>query len=89
MISETETPQDAKSVFPGKSARHAQADPSRYFTQSPQCWFYYEMAQLCKAELTDEVKLIYFYHPDKRKWLKLHLKMCPFFHEISSLDVWC
>ena len=35
MIPETENPQEAKSVYPGKPARHAEADPGRYFTQSP------------------------------------------------------
>ena len=39
MIPETENPQEAKSVYPGKPVRHAYADPGRYFTQSPQCWF--------------------------------------------------
>ena len=39
MIPETEHLQEAKSVCPGKPARHASADPGRYFTQSPQCWF--------------------------------------------------
>ena len=38
MIPETE--KQAKRVCPGKSARHAYADPGvGYFTQSPQCWF--------------------------------------------------
>ena len=44
MIPETENLQNAKSVYPGKPARRAKADPSRYFTQSPQCWFYYGTA---------------------------------------------
>ena len=38
MIPETENPQEAKNVYPGNPARHAQADPGRYFTQRPQCW---------------------------------------------------
>ena len=46
MIPETEYPQEANSVQPGKPARHASADPGRYFTQSPQCWFSRGMAQL-------------------------------------------
>ena len=28
-----------KFVYPCKPVWHAQADPDRYFTQSPQCWF--------------------------------------------------
>ena len=39
MIPDTENPQEAKRVYPGKPARHALADPGRYFTQCPQCWF--------------------------------------------------
>ena len=39
MILETENPQEAKGVYPGKLARHALADPRRYLTQSQQCWF--------------------------------------------------
>ena len=39
MIPETENPQEAKSVYPGKLARHTYADPGRYFTQSPECSF--------------------------------------------------
>ena len=39
MIPETENPQEAKSFFSGKPARHAYAHPGRYFTQSPQCCF--------------------------------------------------
>ena len=39
MTPETENPQEAKSFNPGKPVRHAYADPGRYFTQSPQCWF--------------------------------------------------
>ena len=35
MIPETENPLQAKSVYPGNPARHAWADPGRYFTQSP------------------------------------------------------
>ena len=35
MIPETENTQEAKSVYPGKPARHAEADPDRNFTQSP------------------------------------------------------
>ena len=35
MIRETENPQEAKSIYPGKPARHGQADPVRYFTQRP------------------------------------------------------
>ena len=33
MIPETENPQEAKSVYPGKRAWHASAVPGRYFTQ--------------------------------------------------------
>ena len=39
MIPETDNSQEAKSVHPGKPARHAKPDPGRYFTPSPQCWF--------------------------------------------------
>ena len=39
MIPETEDLQKAKIVYSGKPARHAQADPFRYFTQRSQCWF--------------------------------------------------
>ena len=39
MIPETENLQEAKSVRLGYPARHALADPGRYFTQSPHCWF--------------------------------------------------
>ena len=46
MISETENPQEAKNVYPGKLARHAQADLGGYFSQSPQCWFSSAMAQI-------------------------------------------
>ena len=35
MIPETENQQEANIVLPGQSARHVQADPGRYFTQSP------------------------------------------------------
>ena len=35
MIPEVENPQEAKSVCPDLPARHAFADPGRYFTQSP------------------------------------------------------
>ena len=38
MIHETENPQYAKSVCPGKPARTAHADLGRYFTQAPHCW---------------------------------------------------
>ena len=47
MIPETENPQEAKGVYPGKPARLSQADPGRYFTQSPQCWFSREIALIC------------------------------------------
>ena len=33
MVPDTENPQEAKSVYPGKPARHAQADMGQYFTQ--------------------------------------------------------
>ena len=33
-IPETENPQEAKRVYPGKPARIAQADPVRYFTHN-------------------------------------------------------
>ena len=46
MIPETENPQEANSVLPGKPALHAYADPDRYFTQSPQCWFSRETAHI-------------------------------------------
>ena len=39
MIRETENPQKAKRVCPGKPARHAYADPDRYFTLSQQWWY--------------------------------------------------
>ena len=38
MIPETKKSQEAKRVYPGKPARHALADPGRYFTQDPHCW---------------------------------------------------
>ena len=44
MISEKENPNEAKRVCPGQPARHAKADPGRYFTQKPQCWFSRETA---------------------------------------------
>ena len=34
MIPESENPQEGKRICPGSPARHAQADPGRYFTQS-------------------------------------------------------
>ena len=37
MIPETENPQEAKSVYLGKPARHAKDDLGRYITQRPQC----------------------------------------------------
>ena len=43
MIPETENPQEAKSVYPGK---HAQADLGRYFTQR---WFSRGTAHLEKC----------------------------------------
>ena len=46
MIHETDNLQVAKSVYPGKPARHAYADPGRYFTQSPQCWFFRRSAHI-------------------------------------------
>ena len=46
MIPETENLQEAKSVYPGKPVRHAQADLGRYFTQSPHCWFSRGMARI-------------------------------------------
>ena len=39
MIVETENLQAAKSICPGQPAKHVQADPGRFFAQSPQCWF--------------------------------------------------
>ena len=39
MITETENPQEAKSVRLGKLVRNDYAGPEQYFTQSPQCWF--------------------------------------------------
>ena len=33
VIPETENPQEANSVHPGKPARHAKADQGQYFTQ--------------------------------------------------------
>ena len=35
MILEKKNPQEAKSIYPGNPARHAKADPGRYFTLSP------------------------------------------------------
>ena len=35
MIPETENPQESKSVYLGKPAQHALADPGQYFMQSP------------------------------------------------------
>ena len=35
MIPETENPQEAKSVYPGKPARNDNADQGRFFTHSP------------------------------------------------------
>ena len=46
MTPERENPEEAKIVRPYKPARHAQADPCRYFTQRPQCWFSRGTAQL-------------------------------------------
>ena len=46
MMSETENPQQATSVYPGKPVRHAYADPGPYFTQNPQCWFSRGPAQM-------------------------------------------
>ena len=46
MIPETENPQEAKSVHLCKPAQHAYADPGRYFTQSPQYWFYHGTTHL-------------------------------------------
>ena len=46
MIPETENPQEAKSVYPDKPARHAYADPGRFFTQSPLCLFSRGTAQM-------------------------------------------
>ena len=39
MISETENPQEAKNVQPGKPARHDKVDLGQYFTPSSHCWF--------------------------------------------------
>ena len=49
MFPDTENPQEAKRVYPGKPARHAYADPGRYFTQSPHCWFSRGTAKLSLA----------------------------------------
>ena len=38
MSPETEN-QEVKIAYPGKPARHAYANPGRYFTQKSQCWF--------------------------------------------------
>ena len=46
MIPETENPKEAKSVFPGKPARHDYADPDQYITQRPFCWFSHGTAHL-------------------------------------------
>ena len=50
MIPDTETQQESKSVYPGKPARHAWADPCRYFTQSPLCWFSRGTAYILKRQ---------------------------------------
>ena len=44
VIPETENPQEANSVYPGRPVLHAFADTVQYFTQSPQCWFSHETA---------------------------------------------
>ena len=46
IISETENQLEAKSACPDQRARHAKADPGRYFSKSPHCWFSRGMAQL-------------------------------------------
>ena len=46
MIHETETPQEAKSVYPGSLRGMLLTDPGRYFTQRPQRWFSRETAQI-------------------------------------------
>ena len=53
MIPETENPLEVKSVCPGKPARHALANPGRYFTQSPHCWFSRGTAHICLWERFD------------------------------------
>ena len=50
MIHETENPQEANGVCLGSPARQAYADPGRYITQSPQCWFSLGTVQLCRSE---------------------------------------
>ena len=47
MIREAENPQEAKSVYPGKPARHTYADQGRYFTQIPHCWFFSRDGSYC------------------------------------------
>ena len=39
MIPDTENPDEVKSIYPGKPARHSKADPGQYFTQISQCLF--------------------------------------------------
>ena len=51
MIYKTANPQEAKKVYQGKPVRHAQADPVRYFTQSPHCWFSHGTAHVCDLEM--------------------------------------
>ena len=47
MIRETENPQEAESVYPGKTALHAQADPG------PQCWFSRGTGYMVMIEVAD------------------------------------
>ena len=56
-VPETENPQEAQSVYPGKTTRHAYADSGRYFTQSPQCWFSRGTAHILQIR-ADAVQLI-------------------------------
>ena len=46
MIPETVNQQEGKGVYPGKPAWHTQANPGRYFTKSPQCWYSRRTAHL-------------------------------------------
>ena len=48
MIPETENTQKAKSVYPGKPARHAKADLGRYITQF---WFSRGMTHMSYADV--------------------------------------
>ena len=70
MIPETEHPQ-VKCVYPGKPVWHAQADPGRYFTPSPQSWFVLKTAQI-KGRSTEHAGSRMFY----LKMLKLRHNIC-------------